>query len=541
MKTKKTQVHMLKIFFPFLHFMLITLLAFVFVRAEAAQFGHLSYSTYNIGDDIQSIAARRFLPETSLPLNRETLSLFHSKRPVHVLMNGWYMHTQRSNWPFIAYKPPTKSWPPSPSIDPLFVSVHFSGPFLKEAFSEEAIAYLQKHAPIGARDLFTLRELEKRNIPCYFSGCLTLTLENEALKREEIIYAVDVDPKVVNFIRRKANCKVESISHIIEPSMSIDPEARCRYAHALLEKYKRARCVVTSRLHAAMPCLAFETPVLLLDSQIDQERFEGLKELVFHGSAREFLEGNIPFNLNDPPKNSTDYVLLRIQMIETVSQWISQCLKQDVVGNNDESQFSPEEIQPSLHVLIATTGRQSLRRMISSLHPQLTIRDHLTIVFDGRDEGEIFDTVLKDLSQLSCSYSLIREPVSLGFWGHGVRNKYKQLQGDFILHADDDDCYTPDALQAVRHFSLDHDTLYIFKMKSIDGNNLWIEPAIKPAEIGTPMGVVPARYNSKSHWGYCYGGDFDFYNALQQAVPNTAFIDHVIYWVRPVNASTSEK
>lgn len=41
-----------------------------------AQFGYISYSTTNIGDDIQAVAAKRFLPEDSIPINREFVSEF---------------------------------------------------------------------------------------------------------------------------------------------------------------------------------------------------------------------------------------------------------------------------------------------------------------------------------------------------------------------------------------------------------------------------------------------------------------------------------
>ena len=58
----------------------------------------------------------------------------------------------------------------------------------------------------------------------------------------------------------------------------------------------RAKCVVTTRLHASMPCLGLKTPVLLINTQKDQYRFDGLKDLVRNCSRDEFLEGKVDFD-----------------------------------------------------------------------------------------------------------------------------------------------------------------------------------------------------------------------------------------------------
>src|SRR5262245_16362196 len=93
--------------------------------------------------------------------------------------------------------------------------------------------------------------------------------------------------------------------------------------------------------------------------------------------------------------------------------------------------------QLSLHVLLATIGRSSLIRMLKSLQFQLQSSDYLTVVFDAQDVDGVYSQTEEILKEFSCHYNIIMEPTNLGFWGHGVRNKYNQLQGDFILHADD--------------------------------------------------------------------------------------------------------
>lgn len=485
-----------------------------------ATFGYLNYSTYNIGDDIQSLAAQRFLPKNAIPIDRDFIHPFKSDEVVNTLVNGWFMHTKETGFAYSNPASPLKSWPPSSSINPLMISVHFSNEFLPEAFTEEGIKYLKDHAPIGARDYWTLNELTKRNIPSYFSGCLTLTLENRSTYRDNVIYAVDIDSECVEFIKSIANCPVICINHIMDENLRLDKDGREKLAKELLEKYKHARCVITSRLHAALPCLAFETPVLLLNTQPDQYRFEGLKELVHNCSKDEFLSKAAHFNINQPPANKQDYIPIRNNLILAVEQWV------------EKLQPTPE-FTPSLHILIATTGRGSLLRMLKSLQPQVQPNDYLTVAFDARDDENIFEEVREFLDNLKCNCTLIMEPVNLGYWGHGIRNAHNLLPGDFIMHADDDDIYTPDALDTVRKYCTDKSTLYIFKMQLNNGYSLWINKKITLGEIGTPMGVIPSFYNSKSIWKERYGGDFDFYDALQKIIPNVEFVDKNIYIIRP--------
>ena len=46
------------------------------------------------------------------------------------------------------------------------------------------------------------------------------------------------------------------------------PEARFKLAEQLLERLARARLVITSRIHVALPCIAMGTPVIFVDSDL---------------------------------------------------------------------------------------------------------------------------------------------------------------------------------------------------------------------------------------------------------------------------------
>jgi hypothetical protein len=181
----------------------------------------------------------------------------------------------------------------------------------------------------------------------------------------------------------------------------------------------------------------------------------------------------------------------------------------------------------TFNVLIATVGRPSLQRQLDSLVPQLKEPDVLTIVFDGHATIPCFD-----LSKMKCKIRQYCEPIALGYWGHGIRNKYASLLDptDFVMHADDDDIYTEDAFDHIR-YNCRSNKLYVFLMKSQDnvyGYTLSIN------HVGTPCGIIPYEYNKQFEWGYYVGGDGEFYEKLNaKYASEVVYVSELIYIVKP--------
>ena len=113
----------------------------------------------NIGDYIQSIAARQFLPQVDAFVERDAVADYQGDR-VRVIMNGWWQ----------IYKGNAVT---SKQIDPLYISIHITNP--KEV-PPEAIEHFKRHEPIGCRDHSTMNFLRGQGVDAYFSGCMTLTL-----------------------------------------------------------------------------------------------------------------------------------------------------------------------------------------------------------------------------------------------------------------------------------------------------------------------------------------------------------------------------
>jgi hypothetical protein len=192
---------------------------------------------------------------------------------------------------------------------------------------------------------------------------------------------------------------------------------------------------------------------------------------------------------------------------------------------------------PTFHILIATAGRPSLKKLLDSLKGELTENDAITIVFDGIGKKEKSGYNDSWFSSHICKYNIIIQDPNLGMAGHPIRTKYQSLltpETTYIMHADDDDQYIQGSFEKLRKKCLDPKTLYIVKMKYANDSKLIIprqNTEIKLADIGTPNGIIPFHTAGKAEWGMRYGGDYDYYNTLKQYVKKVVFLEEIIYTV----------
>ncbi|MGB0375629.1 MAG: polysaccharide pyruvyl transferase family protein [Flavobacteriaceae bacterium] len=272
----------------------------------------------NLGDYIQSIAAASFMGENPDFLDREQLDR-GAQTPTQLLLNGWFMENP-------------KNWPPGPEIDPLFISFHMNPTVEKQMLNPKGIHYLQQHAPIGCRDHYTLRVLEKHQIPAYFSGCLTLSLEKNffapmpGAPDEPYLFWCStlerLNPQnnptsltgkgLINafknpFRKRKYNRAVKALAHFVEqtqlpnirrsqiaPIAQFSKTQRLQMAEEQLRWIAHARLVVTSRIHTALPAVAMGVPVVFVSDGLEHpnqfSRLEGLLELFYTCKAQELSQ-----------------------------------------------------------------------------------------------------------------------------------------------------------------------------------------------------------------------------------------------------------
>ena len=158
--------------------------------------------------------------------------------------------------------------------------------------------------------------------------------------------------------------------------------------------------------------------------------------------------------------------------------------------------------------MVATLGKKTLENLIESLINELNENDCLTIVFDNNTKREI-----KNIDKLKSKVVIFNESKKLGYWGHGIRNKYSKIieKRDFIMHADDDDTYFKGVFNKLRKECVEKNVVYISKIIK-DG---YIIPKkgkkIELGNISTQCGIIPYEHNKKGSWAYYYGGDAKFY------------------------------
>ena len=279
----------------------------------------LNLATDNVGDDIQCCAAARFLPTVDCVIDRESLDRFdNGGEPVKAIMNGWYMYNK-------------SNWPPSEDIDPLWVSVHISESDyfgIGEKFlTGPGAEYLRQYSPIGARDESTLEMLRRNGIDAYLSGCLTLTLpRNDSAEKIDEILLVDVDPASEQCIRRHfPEERYISVTHKADPETYrlLPVKERMERANALLRRYQGAKCVITSRLHCALPCLALGTPVLLLYKDEFASRIKSFLAYFHYATPDNLSDALQSYDLRQPPANSEAYLPIREKLIHICEDFIS--------------------------------------------------------------------------------------------------------------------------------------------------------------------------------------------------------------------------
>lgn len=151
--------------------------------------------------------------------------------------------------------------------------------------------------PIGCRDRSTCDFLRSLGVNAYFSGCMTLTFDKR--EKEPVngkIFLVDPTRKTLkklpHWIREQADT---SITHFyywnqypvtLQGAQDFENEAR-----HILQRYKNeARLVITSKIHAAMPCVAMGIPVIFIHEEADNVRFD-----VLDGILPRYTPKDMPF------------------------------------------------------------------------------------------------------------------------------------------------------------------------------------------------------------------------------------------------------
>lgn len=282
----------------------------------------------NIGDAIQAIAARQFLPRVDYYIERDDLSMLQNIHlgpgvALKMIMNGWYIDDG-------ALFPP----PMLEGFEPLLISMHanshYANNYTEKVFlTEESRAFFKTFGPVGARDTHTEAFFRRNGINSYFSGCLTLTLTpEELLTRRDHILAVNVSDAVYKSLQQRTDRPI--IRMDVDATQNLTNREMLAMGEYYLTLYQTAHLVVTTRLHATLPTVALGGRVLFIEetnlvNKDFAQRFAGLHTLVHHMTVDEFVnDDGSRYDLERPVGGGVDreYLELRRALIRRCEEYI---------------------------------------------------------------------------------------------------------------------------------------------------------------------------------------------------------------------------
>ena len=243
----------------------------------ALPLAQLQVGTENLGDHMQIIAGERILARAGLRtvqgVDRDDEIANPPDARSGILLNGWF-------------KTNSAQWPPHTDFVPLYLGFHirlFQSPSL---IGPEAIAHYKAQGPVGCRDRYTLGLLRAQGVEAFLSHCLTITYPKRLPDPEaqSEVFVVSRDERLCDYLPGD----LMSYTFINHYSGDSDFDANMARARALLETYRgRARLIITTLLHCALPAIAMGIPVVVFyppnDGAAlvsDHQRFSSLTDIV---------------------------------------------------------------------------------------------------------------------------------------------------------------------------------------------------------------------------------------------------------------------
>jgi hypothetical protein len=247
--------------------------------------GALKASTENLGDYIQILACLRLLEgmqlQPSIYLDRDTElasapALEACSGRLLLPLSGWFKHTVGAD----------PQWPPHEKIIPVFFGFHVRPHQCPALLEPRSIDYMKAHGPVGCRDVVTMRALAQRGVSTYLSHCVSLTLAaRPPEQRGDTIVVASRDREILDVLPPEYRKEHVYVNHYREGDSF---EAYLSWARELLAFYReRARLVITTFLHCALPCIAMGIPVVVFfpkphdafQRTSDAQRFSGLTQI----------------------------------------------------------------------------------------------------------------------------------------------------------------------------------------------------------------------------------------------------------------------
>lgn len=301
-----------------------------------------NYREVNVGDYIQSFAAKNLIEKyfgknsISKYIHRDNLANYKGEL-INIILNGWYSHNKKGFNDI------------SDNINPLLISIHISN---SKILTNNAIQWFKKFDSIGCRDKETLHLLKNLGVKnAYFSSCLTTTFDSsdfEKWNKNKILVCLDNIFSIYGLLGKKYNSKkletnkmlieinkiisnyTDSKTHLTEEN-TLFVTQRQRYStnhnNRFLEAKKRlnqingSKLVITSRIHIALPSLALGTPVIFINKNHNDSRYNGIQQLFNQIDITDSNNWKVLIKTKNIYKNPDNYKKTREELIDTVKNW----------------------------------------------------------------------------------------------------------------------------------------------------------------------------------------------------------------------------
>lgn len=248
--------------------------------------------TTNLGDEIQQVAlidALTSLGATpTFEVNRDTLRPQGPMWPHNgrLIVSGWLAERRETlariapslAAAYVRDTPIGLTYFDATHVDAtdvqvMYIGAHFNPELIADIGTNAKLrSHLIRCAPIGARDLDTVRRLGSLGIPAWFSGCLTLQLRRPHPPRSIGTLLVDAEGEGMRVSQEVSEPMADEPSRVLR---------RRALARERINLFASAQRVITNRLHAALPCIALGTEVQYADPGWVRacDRFTGLIDL----------------------------------------------------------------------------------------------------------------------------------------------------------------------------------------------------------------------------------------------------------------------
>jgi glycosyltransferase involved in cell wall biosynthesis len=204
---------------------------------------------------------------------------------------------------------------------------------------------------------------------------------------------------------------------------------------------------------------------------------------------------------------------------------------------------------PTLSIVTPTQGRPTLERMIASGRDQLLPGDEWLVVVDRHELGIADQRAIarRIVPYVFRVHSLSHDAGRHDFGHSQINHGMAHASGNWLVHLDDDDVFTPGALAAIRAaiVALPAPCPLLFRFVTPWGQTLW-QPqdrdrgTVREGAIGGHCLVHPNAPGKIGQFTPRYEGDYD---AIRETIDlwggRVAWVDAVIARCRPKGSEVS--